>query len=580
MPLSASLQIGRSALTASQIAIQVTGNNFANAATPGYSRQVVGLAATREARQGSFLLGRGVEVQGIRRQVDSALLSRLHGGLSNEAAAATDHELLSSVEATLNELSDHDLSSELSRFFNSWSELANSPGATGTRSLVVQQGATLAGYIRNLRSDLGDLRTQIDRQLEATVSQANQILSNIATLNTNIVQAEAGSSVANGLRDQRDTLIAELSQYMDVTAVEQPSGTVDVLVGSLPVVLAGDSRGIELVRESDDNDLNVFVQIQDPEERLNVSSGRVGALLSQRGTLVDDTIDRIDQISSQLIFQVNRLHSTGYSAAALTSIRGTTAVNPADVTRALNDPNNTSLRDLPFEATNGGFLVNVKNTATGSTQTVRIDVDLDGIDASGAPGYGDDTSIADIRDALNGVPNLTASVNSDGTLSINAAAGFEFSFAEDTSGALAVLGVNTYFTGTNATNIGVRQDLLDRPSLLNAGRTIDGTPNDNGVATAIATIQDQANEALGGSTIRGSWQDSVQSIGLRTSAASARAESTQLVRESLEAQRSAISGVSVDEESINLLTFQRQYQGAARFISVVDELTQTLIGLI
>ena len=171
-------------------------------------------------------------------------------------------------------------------------------------------------------------------------------------------------------------------------------------------------------------------------------------------------------------------------------------------------------------------------------------------------------------------------VNSDGTLSINAAAGFEFSFAEDTSGALAVLGVNTYFTGTNATNIGVRQDLLDRPSLLNAGRTIGGTPNDNGVATAIATIQDQANEALGGSTIRGSWQDSVQSIGLRTSAASARAESTQLVRESLEAQRSAISGVSVDEESINLLTFQRQYQGAARFISVVDELTQTLIGLI
>ncbi|MGE3109426.1 MAG: flagellar hook-associated protein FlgK [Phycisphaerales bacterium] len=580
MPLAASLQIGRSALTASQVAIQVTGNNFANAATPGYSRQVVGLAPTRETRLGAALLGRGVEVQGIRRQVDSALLSRLHNGLSNEAAAATDRELLSQVESTLNELSENDLSSELSRFFNSWSELANSPGSTGARSLVVQQGSTLAGFVRNLRQDLGNIRTQIDQQLDASVTQANHLLSEIATINTNIVQAEAGSSVANGLRDQRDSLIAELSQYLDVTAVEQPSGVVDVLVGSLPVVLAGDSRGIELVRESTSSGLNAYVQIQNPRQRLNVSSGRVGALLSQRGTLVDDTIARLDQISSQIIFQVNRAHSGGYSAAPLTSTRGTTAIDIADATRAFNDPANVSFRDLPFHPTTGGFLVTVKNTASGSTETVRIDVDLDGINAAGQPGYGDDTSVTDIRDALNTVANLTATVNSDGTLSINAAPGFEFSFAQDTSGVLATLGVNTYFTGTDATNIAVRPELLAQPGLLNAGRVEGGTPNDNGVAGAIAVLQDEPNAALGGSTIRGSWQESAQSIGLRTSAAASRAQSTQLVRESLEAQRAAISGVSVDEESINLLTYQRQYQGAARFISVVDELTQTLINLV
>ncbi len=580
MSLSSSLQIGRSALTASQVAIQVTGNNFANAATPGYSRQLVGLAPARETRLGASLLGRGVEVSGIRRQVDSALLSRLHSGLSNEAAAATDYELMAAVESTLNELTEHDLSSEMSRFFNSWSELASSPGSAGTRSLVVQQGSTLAGFMRNLRSDLGGLRTQIDRQLEANVTQANQLFSDIATLNTNIVQAEAGSSTANGLRDQRDSLLAELSQYMDVTAVEQPSGVIDVLVGSLPVVLAGDSRGIELVRETDGDQLNAFVQIQNPEQRLTISTGRVGALLAQRGTLVDDTITRLDQIASQLIFQVNRVHSAGYSASPLTSVRGTTPIAPADASRALNDPANISLRDLPFAPTNGGFLVTVTNTSTGSSQTVRINVDLDGIDANGQTGYGDDTSLADIRDSLSGVPNLSASVNSDGTLSINAAAGFAFSFAEDTSGALATLGVNTYFTGTDATNIAVRQDLLNQPALLNAGRAEAGTPNDNGVAITIANLQNEANAALGGGSIRSSWQDSVQSIGLRTSAAAARADSTQIVRESLEAQRSAISGVSIDEESINLLTYQRQYQGAARFISVVDELTQTLIGLI
>ncbi|MBC7771901.1 MAG: hypothetical protein H7210_05360, partial [Pyrinomonadaceae bacterium] len=501
-------------------------------------------------------------------------------GLSNEAAASTDHELLAAVESTLNELTDNDLSSQFSEFFNAWSELANNPSTQGGRSLVVQQGRTLSGFVQNLRRDLSELRTQIDRQLESNVAKADQILSDIATINSNIVQAEAGTSIANGLRDSRDSLIAELSQYFDVTAVEQPSGTIDILVGSLPVVLAGDSRGIQLARESNGSGTDVRVQLRDPQEDLTITSGRIGSLLNQRGVLVDDTIERLDEVSAQLVFQVNKVHSSGYGGTPLTTVRGATGVSAPDATLSLNDPDNDSLASLPFQAVNGGFLVTVRNTANGSTQTVRIDVDLDGIDSAGQPGFGDDTSLTDIRDALSGVPNLTASINSDGTLSINAAAGHDFSFAEDTSGALAVLGVNTYFTGTSAADIGVRQELIDQPLLLNAGQTVGGTPNDNGGALAISLLQDEPNQALGGSTIRGSWQDAAQSIGLRTDAASSRASSTRIVRESLEAQRSAVSGVSVDEESINLLTYQRQYQGAARFISVVDEMTQTLISLI
>lgn len=580
MSLNASLQIGRSALTASQVAIQVTGNNFSNAATPGYNRQVISFAPTRDTRFGSALLGRGVEIRGIQRQVDSALLSRLHSGLSNESAASTDLELLSAVESTLNELTGNDLSSQFSEFFNAWSELANNPATQGGRSLVVQQGRTLAGFVQNLRRDLSTLRTQIDQQLDVNVAKANEILSGIATINSDIVQAEAGTNIANGLRDERDSLIAELSQYFDITAIEQPSGTIDILVGSLPVVLAGDSRGVELVRESTGDGIDVHVQIRDPQEELTITSGRIGSLLEQRGALVDDTIDRLDEVSAQIIFQVNRIHSSGYGGAPLTSVQGTTGISSPDLSLALNDPDNQSIAHLPFQPVNGGFLVTVRNTANGSTQTVRVDVDLDGIDNAGQPGFTDDTSLTDIRDSLSGVPNLSASINNDGTLNISAAAGYDFSFSEDTSGALAVLGVNTYFTGTSAADIGVRQELIDQPSLLNAGQTVDGTPSDNAGALAISLLQDQPNQSLGGSTIRGSWQDAAQSIGLRTDAASSRASSTRLVRESLEAQRSAVSGVSIDEESINLLTFQRQYQGAARFITVVDEMTQTLISLI
>src|SRR5690606_21554068 len=139
---------------------------------------------------------------------------------------------------------------------------------------------------------------------------------------------------------------------------------------------------------------------------------------------------------------------------------------------------------LPFRAVNGGFLVTVTNKATGASETVRIDVDLDGLDSTGAPGYGDDTSLADIAAAINGVANLNATINPDGTLSIDAADGYSLGFSEDTSGVLAVLGINTYFTGTNAQNIDVRQALQDQPNLINTGRLVDGQPSDSGAALA------------------------------------------------------------------------------------------------
>jgi flagellar hook-associated protein 1 FlgK len=580
MGLSSSLQIGRAALNASQVAIQTTGNNLSNAATPGYSRQIVSFSPIRDTRYGSAFLGRGVQVSGIQRQVDLALMSRLNTGISQESAASTRHDLLSAVEATLNELTDNDISSGLSSFFNIWSELANTPGSNATRTLAVQQGSTLAGQMRAMRSDLLSMRAQVDQQLDANTRQANDLLNTIASLNREIVDAEGGAAQANGLRDRRDAMVQEVSLFMDITAVPQPDGAVNVLVGSLPVVLGGDSRGVELIRRTDGTDSSVGVYMREPQERIEIASGRIGALLEQRDTLVNDTIEQLDRVASQLIFQVNRMHSQGYGATPLTRVTGTQTASIADVSRAFNDPANLSFGGLPFEVENGGFNVTVRNASTGEAQTVRINVDLDGIDSTGAAGTGDDTSLEDIRDALNAAGNISASINANGTLSIEAANGYDFSFSEDSSGVLAVLGVNTYFTGTDAASINVRQALIDQPTLLAAGRMVGGEPNDNGTAMAITLLQDQAIDALGGSTIRSAWSDAVQQVGIRTDAAGTRSEATRLVRESLEAQQSAVSGVSIDEESINLITYQRQYQGAARFISVVDELTQTLMSIL
>lgn len=578
MSLSASFQIGRSALTASQLAIQVVGDNLANVATPGFSRRVASFSAAPGAGGvAGVSIGNGVRIADISRRLDESLLTRLRASISDQAGAQVANDLFSQVDSITNDLGELGLSTQLSTFFNAFSELANNPLSGATKSLIVEQGVSLSNFIQGLRSNLVTLRTQVDQQLGDAVKRADSIFSEIASLNSAISTSELGTIENSALRDQRDQLLAELSELVDVSVIGQSNGMVDVRIGSTPVVQGAISRGMQLNITSENGDVVAKVVVPGTlDERVFPDSGRIGGLLQQRDGLIDGTISDLDSIAANLIFEVNRIHSSGQSFPGLTSTVSERIVPIADRTLALNDPANTTFASLPFAAGNGSFDVLVRDIATGQTTRITIDIDLDGIDATGAPGFTDDTTLVDIQSALNAAPNLTASLGPDGRLSLTAAPGFEFGFADDTSGVLAALGVNTYFKGTSAKNIGVRQELIDNPQLLVVG----SEQGANEAALAIAGVQERAVTALDGLSISGAFRQTTGRIAVSAASARTRADAETQVRAGLEAQRAIVSGVSVDEESINLISFQRQYQAAARFISTVDELTQTLIALV
>src|SRR3954451_11317405 len=228
MSLIGALNIGKSTLAITQAQIQTTGNNIANAGNADYTRQTARTAANRDQqlRPGTFV-GTGMNLTEIQRQIDDALEARLRGSTSDQQAADVTQQWLSRVEATFNELSDQDLSTQLSTFFNSWSDLANKPQDVGLRQIVVQNGQGVASFMQHLRGQISDLQTDANSRLKSVSTDANNLAQQAADLNQQILNAEGGAGGANGLRDQRDAVLKQLSELINIKTVQQDNGIVD-----------------------------------------------------------------------------------------------------------------------------------------------------------------------------------------------------------------------------------------------------------------------------------------------------------------------------------------------------------------
>src|SRR5262245_35720826 len=167
MSLIGALNIGKSAMAVHQAAIQVTGQNVANAGNPNYTRQSASISPNQDQQiQTGVFLGTGVDLSAVSRQIDEALESRLRGAISDNEGSKSIQEWLGRVEATFNELSDDDLSTQLSAFFNSWSNLANKPQDIGLRQVVIQNGDNVAKWFQNVRGQLTSLQTNVAERMQ------------------------------------------------------------------------------------------------------------------------------------------------------------------------------------------------------------------------------------------------------------------------------------------------------------------------------------------------------------------------------------------------------------------------------
>src|SRR5262245_30228060 len=206
MSLFGVMQMSSNALNVASLGLEVTGNNLANANTPGFIRQRLIQAPAPTYRKGNLVLGLGVMAVGIQQIADKFLSERLRGASSDLANSDALNDIYGKLQPLINELGDGDLSTQLTSFFGAIHDGLNQPESVSVRNIAVQKAQALTDTIRRLDDKVRDLYTDVNNQIVASSGDINDLLAKVAKLNVQIVQTEggaAGRSDASALRDER-----------------------------------------------------------------------------------------------------------------------------------------------------------------------------------------------------------------------------------------------------------------------------------------------------------------------------------------------------------------------------------------
>jgi len=566
--VTGALQIGRSALLAYQSALEVVGNNVSNAGNATYTRQTPQLSGLVGANlPEGFMAGSGVALTALRRNVDASLENRLRIATGDQAEATAQKETLSRIESVMNELSETDLSSLLQEFFNSFSTLQNTPHDTASRGMVITSAQTLISEIQRQRVDVLGMRDELNTDLKTDAEQVDLLAKQIADLNTRITALESSSKGGSGaLRDQRDELLRQMGEIVQIQIREQPDGSINVYISNELFISGGINRGMTTTLETTNSEPRTVVRFADNMREVTLVGGEMAGLVDARDNNVLGHVQALNNLAQALIQEVNKVRASGQGTKGYTDVTG--AFDVSDLDAVLN----SAEANLALTPQNGTFMLYLTNTGTNPETRVAttIEVDLDGA--------GTDDSLRTLAAKIDAVANVQAEATADGRLRIIADNGYEVSFGEDTSNVLAALGVNVFFTGSNSEDLSVNADLTNDSSLLAAAT--NHTIGDGSNAAAIAELADKSLTGLNGQSMSEFFNAIASDVATRSGAAQAGVTSAGAIVSSLTSQRESISGVSTDEEAISMLRYERAFQAAAKYTTVVDEMIQEMLGIL
>lgn len=607
------LNIGKTGLYAYQAALDTTAHNITNTETEGYTRQVMGQKAGKALQLNSTygMAGTGVSVTGVEQLRDEYYDIKYWKNNTISGEYASKSHYMSEIENYFNEVSVEGFNKTFDSMYDSLQELMKNPSSLTVRTQVVNYAKSLTEYFNSMSQSMKSIQEDCNFEIRNRVEQVNSTAQQIAALTKQINTLEVNGGRANDLRDQRALLVDELSEIGNITVTEKIVGagigvtSYVIRIDGQTLVDGGNYNTLQVIPRSvlqNQNDINgLYDIVWQNGQKFDTGSATLGGAL-------------------QALFEVrdgnNQLNLRGnVNAVAGDSIVKMSGTNINDVSK-LNIPEEGKLTIGHHEYVYHGFEVNIDPDTGEYTYSFQLQDALvadafdtpaavgESIDYKGIPYYMDQMNefIRTFAKAFNdthrtgkdtegkqGIDffNATNKVSGrnyvfgpyEGTDDYET---YDFdSFNSQTGDYYETVPEDEPLYGSyyfmTASNFTVSKELTDDPNRLAAATdVVNGLENNDVIDRLVALKSDKSMFKQGSPS--GYMQILVADIGIDSRKATNLYENQQDILGTITNQRLSVSGVDMDEETMNLVKFQNAYNLSAKVISVMDEIYDRLIN--
>jgi flagellar hook-associated protein 1 FlgK len=549
------LSIAQSGLHAAQAGINTTGQNIANVSTPGYSRQVVEQQPSPSVQYGLTSVGQGTNVTGINRIYSEFLALQANTARTTSSQLATQSAQMQPINNLLTD-SSSGLSTAVLDFFNKLQSLSSKPSDTATRQTVISASQNLAARFNDAQKQLTSINGGLNIQIKDSVTRINEAASQIASLNQQIAvsQTSRGGSNVNGLLDQRDQVVANLSKQIKLTVNEQ-DGNYNVMIGNgVPLVLAFSTYKLETVASKNDpTRLNVSYTPNGGAE-VDVSDvllgGSLGGIFDFRKNILNPTQNTIGQIILAITTDINTVNKNGLKPNGQ---QGTDIfTQPASL--ATPYTTNTGTGGISIAITNTNLLTNSDYILekTGAGDSYKLTRVSDGVDVYS------NSALATITNA-----GFSLSISTGGV-----STGDQFLLRPTYSGA------SSYSVTATINDIATAA-----AGATQASPAVSPAPGDNSNVLAMLSKQTALVMNNGLSSYQDTLGGLISTVGNKSAELKATSAYAEQWQQSSSIAMENYSGINLEEEAANLLRYQQAYQASGTVLQMARQMFDSILGI-
>jgi flagellar hook-associated protein 1 FlgK len=434
---------------------------------------------------GKNVYGNGVNVKHVKRVHDTLIEKNLNRSMSNNTYNEERTFQLERVEQVFNEINSEGLNKVMNKFFNSFRELSNQPENEVVRSIVRDNANLVATDFKRIQDQIGNSREAIDRKIEKTVDDINLSSEGITKLNKEITRLENTGGIANDLRDQRDQLVRNISEYFTTHTYEDKQGQFTVNVQGVGTLVAGGlTNKLQTLKSGGpagaDGIGKVEVTLEGrPGKPISKKflKGSMQAMFDTRDIEIEDLNNKMNEIAHGLVHSTNAIHRRGYANKEIpTDENGNIIFKDGEKFRGIN------FFKEPLDLENAASMIELSDEVKNDLNNISTGLD----------------------------PN---------------------------------------------------------------------SPGDNRVSIAISKLQHEKVFGDKDTTLEEHYHGAISEIGSRSAKAQLDLEQTSGVLAQAKSIKERLSGVSLDEETANMVKFQHAYDASARMIKTADEMFDSVLNM-